>query len=93
MTTTVEQKRRELFESVLKDHYYLSELNHSWPMSEAEYFEPEVQIAFEVFNAALDAVVIQMPECDPGEVIQYGFAVEDFRESIQSTGLGLKVMP
>jgi hypothetical protein len=51
------------------------------------------EYAWTAFNAALDAVVIHMPECDPGEVIQYGFAVEDFRESIQSTGLGLKVLP
>ena len=85
---TIEEKRRELFDA-WASKLRLSRLNRGHD----EYTSWELTLMNLAFNAALDAVVIELPDCDPGEVIPYGLAVDDCRTAIESTGLGLKVLP
>lgn len=79
---TVEQKRRELFEAW-------------WCMSGMEKFK---ETAWAGFNAALDAVEIELPK----RIVDWstdswgdGFNVSRDRckDAIESTGLGIKVKP
>lgn len=101
----VEQKRRELFEAWLPSHYWLGEMEIA--RDGDDYAHEEVQVAWEVFNAALDAVVIELPERDTSsaggpdsemgpsyeqvEGCGYNYALDDCRAAIESTGLGIKV--
>lgn len=65
---TVEQTRRELFEATCKEHYYLSELGTARHDDDlCDYVETDIQIAWEVFNAAIDAVVIELPDPESPE--------------------------
>lgn len=83
---TIEEKRRELFQSVYPaDGYALDHYGfYSGPW--ASYYSAR----WEAFNAALDAVVIKRPS------LEYEMHAEikmraRFQDAIESTGLGLKV--
>jgi hypothetical protein len=83
MTTTVEQKRRELF--------------HEWADSIGLPHSMLTCGEWAVFNAALDAVVIELPETYQCGDEQYhswpGMCADEVRAAIQSAGLGLRGLP
>lgn len=90
---TIEQKRRELFEAWYAKRYGSRE-HSAW--AHAEFCD-----SWEAWNAAIDAVVIQLPTVDrPShagtEWIQVA-AQDEYKHrvtaAIESTALGLKVLP
>lgn len=89
---SVEEKRRELFEADLISKNPGARLCLS-KREGGSYRNMYVQGGWEGFNAALDAVVIELPEVidlsnDFGKGHFVG--VMDVKKSIESTGLGLK---
>lgn len=91
---TIEEKRRELFEAAyLKKYFYQAD---RWSLIPEKYRTQHAEIAWWAFNAALDAVVIELPE-KWGEYSEEGYhfcvAIDECRAAIESTGLGLKVKP
>lgn len=94
---TIEQKRRELFEDVFSMEANLA-MSDDHP---GEYQADFVRHYWYAFNAALDAVVIELPEDRSmsqnhereSARLAHNDAVEDCRAAIESTGLGLKVKP
>jgi hypothetical protein len=107
MSMTIEQKRREIFEHALRRDWaaHLVVMDRDGD----GYVFGDIDSAWWAFNAALDAVVIEFPERDAKgsgspdseigasleqyEAVAYNFALDDCRSAIQSTGLGLKVLP
>ena len=84
---TIEEKRRKLFEAWMGEQGLESE----WEPLRNCYKDFPAHFAWQAFNVALDAVVIELPF-----VIDYtgsDLAIEDCRAAIESTGLGLKVLP
>lgn len=111
---TIEQTRRELFEAAYKAQVegtcagaFVPDV-FSRNMSDGAYMISPVQCAWWGFNAAMDAVVIELPplnnshiggpdsEMGPSyeqvEDAGYDFAVKDCRAAIKSTNLGLKII-
>lgn len=102
MTRTVEEVRRELFESRMDA---LDKNPGLW--LDGGYSNVYGQCAWIGFNAALDAVEIQLPplnnshiggpdsEMGPSyeqvEDAGYDFAIKDCRAAIEQTGLGLRI--
>lgn len=90
--SSIEQKRRELFEASLHRDWdeHLVFLDRDGD----GYVFGDINSAWWAFNAALDAVEIDLPE-KWGEYTESGFAacsaIDDCRDAIESTGLGLKV--
>lgn len=89
MTPEVEKKRRELFEvkglelGLTKGHFNRDE--------DGNYINYPTECYFEFFNAALDAVEIELP-LDPNEEFSdRREAVLACASAITSTGLGLKI--
>ena len=82
---TIEEKRRELFEKCL---------TKSWPKHLVDFMHDgdryvfsDINSAWQGFNAALDAVEIELPcSAETG-----GEGIDACRAAIESTGLGLKV--
>lgn len=91
--TQVEQKRRELFEVWAEGRgldLYCSRTDM--------YEDAETLWAWSAWRAALDAVVIELPSGRkirhlpaPDENESYNEALENCRDAIESTGLGLTV--
>lgn len=78
---TIEEKRRELFET-------FAGLD-GWPKGHTMRHE-----LWRAFNFALDSVCIVLPEPSRGvflDNIDYEDVLDDVRAAIESTGLGLKV--
>ena len=96
---TIEEKRRELFEA-WQGEKADKERYRRGPCA-GMYKNPVMQNGWKCFNAALDAVVIPLPEkCDVEEWSESfitfrgeGYSKELIIEAIESTGLGLKVKP
>ena len=94
---TIEQTRRELFETAyLKKYFYPAE---RWSLVPEKYRTQHAEIAWWAFNAALDAVVIEFPQMtgeDNGGCFHdaevYDQTVNDCRAAIESTNLGLKII-
>lgn len=90
---TIEEKRRELFEAWAEGRgldLYCSKTGI--------YEETETLWAWSAWRAALDAVVIELPETigvyfHPESDREQAFDPDDVRAAIESTGLGLKVLP
>lgn len=80
---TIEQKRRELFEVWMGEQGLQSE----WEPMRNCYKDFPAHFAWQAFNAALDAVVIELPPEDERGRITRTSAIR----AIESTGLGLKV--
>ena len=82
----IQQARRELFEAWAE--------RHRMPIGRdgvvVDYSARETDACWQAFNAALDAVVIVLPEYTD-EVRQYGYAAADVHSAIESTNLGIKV--
>ena len=83
--SNVEQKRRELFEAWLKK----TKPRVAQDMLDEDEFVSRWM--FEAFNAAIDAVEINFPQEEHYWPHDYCGAVEDCRDAIEKTGLGLKV--
>lgn len=97
MTPEVEKKRREVFETFVVDFHRGASLyceRHSDPEypdlnGQLIYEDWNVQFAWAVFNAALDAVEIELPG-----IYEYHSTSGMRRgceESITATGLGLRI--
>lgn len=86
MTDKIKQARRELFEEWTKSEY----CNIS-RRQDGEYFDDLTHGAWLGFNAALDAVEIELPEphsTSGGDcVVDY----EETRAAIESANMGIKV--
>ena len=112
---TIEQTRRELFEvwAVANDvsttrakQGYMFANGRRVPVD--GYILHESEKSWLAFNAALDAVEIELPERDVKgsgspdsemgasleqyEAVAYNFALEDCRAAIESTNFGLKII-
>ena len=108
MIMAIENKRRELFEALALTCAWLG-LGDAPERDGTGYAECETHTAWIAFNAALDAVVIELPERDTSSAggpdsemgpsyeqvdgCGYNYALDDCRAAIESTGLGLKVLP
>jgi hypothetical protein len=95
--TTIEQTRRELFRKIFANPPYefsmarYMEDSTSWP---GNYVSYHVECAWQAFNAALDAVVIDLQYAErtkEGGGISGTMWTHEVRDAIESTGLGLKV--
>ena len=93
MNNTVEETRRELFEQSTAIPEGVG-----WSVETNSYTGKNfwvVQYAWETFNAALDAVVISLPESreiiDEGGWLSYVVDADEVRTAIESTNLGIKI--
>ena len=87
MSSQVEQKRRELFESIFATDANLDMSDTHTGVYEAVY----VRNYWHAFNAALDAVVIELPDVMDLPKDYWG-GIDDCLAAIEQTGLGLKVL-
>lgn len=89
MEDKIQQARRELFEEWTKSEYGDLTIRQ-----DGEYFDDMTHGAWLGFNAALDCVLIELPE-KWGEYSEEGYhfcaAVDECRAAIESTNLGIKV--
>ena len=83
MTDKIQQARRELFEAWTK-----SEHGNISRRQDGEYFDDLTHGAWLGFNAALDCVVIELPDSNCEAQDNYMLACE---RAIESTNLGIKV--
>lgn len=99
---TIEEKRRELFEAWQGEK--ADKKRYRRGPCAGMYKNPAMQNGWKCFNAALDAVAIWLPgKFDPimtrgrsgmfAEDEARDQAIDDCRAAIESTGLGLKVLP
>ena len=82
MTDKIQQARRELFEAWAP---YRTDLN-----KDGFYASSHTRAQWSAFNAALDCVVIELPEYTD-EVRQYGYSAAGVHAAIESINLGIKV--
>lgn len=110
MSKSVEEVRRAAFEkwAVTRRHPTNGLPFFVMKNESGKYLDGTTEYAWEGFNAALDAVEIQLPERDAKgsgspdsemgasleqyEAVAYNFALEDCRAAIEQTGLGLRVL-
>ena len=90
MTDKIQQARRELFEAWTK-----SEHGNISRRQDGEYFDDLTHGAWLGFNAALDCVVIELPEsCRQVTIDDESIDIywpDEVRAAIESTNLGIKV--
>lgn len=92
MSNSIEQKRRELFEAWHKKEFPAVEVRAQNLLG--TYTRQQVELAWLVFCAALDSIVIQMPNrFEYSSPDSAGAAIFDCASAIESTNLGLKVLP
>lgn len=41
-------------------------------------------------DAALDSICVELPQCDPSEAVQYGAALDDFKQALTAAGVPYK---
>ena len=93
---TVEQTRRELFEAWYRGEFPASELRIQNLIG--TYTKHHADLCWQGFNAALDAVVIELPDSyiDAPRYACYKGGWNDMRgetvDAIESTNLGLKII-
>ena len=95
MTKTVEEVRRAAFESWALDKWPSVPLHRrdALPVGHERYGQyVHLEHEWQAFNAALDAVEIQLPADNYYEDAA-SVAIDDCRSAIEQTGLGLKVKP
>lgn len=96
MRDKIMEARRAKFADIICGHFWLVERDHSWVESLSEYADPEIQTAFEVYNAALDSLCVALPTPpDPrsgGGDFDYGRtgAINECREAIHAAGIKTK---
>ena len=98
MTDKIQQARRAAFREIFANAPYefcmarYAEDNTSWP---GNYVAYHVECAWQAFNAALDCVVISLPEpCRQVTFDDEGIDIywpDEVRAAIESTDLGIKV--
>ena len=90
MADKIQQARRELFEAWTK-----SEHGNISRRQDGEYFDDLTHGAWLGFNAALDCVVIELPEsCRQVTIDDESIDIywpNEVRDAIESTNLGIKV--
>lgn len=91
---TIEQTRRELFEA---EYCKRNECGIDHMQKDGKFYQRDsAQIAWGWFNAALDAVVISLPESreiiDEGGWLNDVVDADEVRTAIESTNLGLKII-
>lgn len=93
MTDKIQQARRAAFEAAyLKQYFYPAE---RWSLVPEKYRTQHAEIAWWAFNAALDAVEIELP--DPRRQVTIDdesidiYWPNEVRTAIESTNLGIKV--
>ena len=91
MTDKIQQARRTAFESaVVRD--WDEHLAH-FDRDGDGYVFGDIQAAWWAFNAALDCVLIELPEHEDGLVKSYGPLLyrDEVVDAIESTNLGIKI--
>ena len=83
MTDKIQQARRELFEAWAP---YRTDLN-----GDGFYASSHTRAQWSAFNAALDCVVISLPEPHSTNGGDCVVDFEECREAIEATNLGIKV--
>lgn len=90
MTPEIENKRRELFEAFYMTQDQQAEQHLSLIRDDGKYGYHCTRVAWGAFNAALDAVLIELPDAcslpDDAWVARYQCAA-----AITATGLGLRI--
>lgn len=94
--STVEETRRELFEAAyLKKYFYPAE---RWSLVPEKYRTQHAEIAWWAFNAALDAVAIELPKLSKPAVDDdkawhsiRNQTIKSCARAIESTNLGITV--
>ena len=93
MNKTVEETRRELFEAWYKIEFPASELRVQNLIG--TYTKYNADLSWQAFNAAMDAVVISLPESreiiDEGGWLSDVVDADEVRTAIESTNLGIKI--
>lgn len=84
---TIEQTRRELFQ-----HWLEVKAKEREARGLDEFTSWETTIMYGAFNAALDAVVIVLPEPHSTNGGDFVIDYDDCRTAIESTNLGLKII-
>lgn len=89
----VEQARRELFEPWASQQYWMRGCDFARDCDGASYFWEPLESAWLGFNAALDALVIELPESEWLGAVdpEPGLNESKVRAAIESIGLGVKV--
>ena len=89
------EKMREEFEAWAKHHYLL--MDCVTDLQDGEYFDPEMQYAWEAWQASRESLVIELPKrCDKMDGIAVYTEEGDFyhrhdvREAIEAAGLKVK---
>lgn len=84
MTT---EKSREQFEAWANTHYVLSELH--WEFEDDEYVEPEMQYAWEAWQASRAVVLVELPQGGywMGYDNEHLMESRDVREAIEAAGI------
>jgi hypothetical protein len=89
---TIEETRRGMFEAWAIENGY--EVHHVGRVS-GDYIGGATAIAWQAFNAALDAVVIELPDTVENTGTLTSSAVMSYKretiDAIESTNLGLKI--
>ena len=85
MTSKNMEARRAAFEVIACEHYLLCELDHAWSERDLEYVDTEMQVAFEVYNAALDSICVELPQPMPSDdsYASYEGGWNDMRSEVQ----------
>lgn len=91
------EARREAFEEwfnynykwfITNGHYgYTLERHEDEP---CQYVQDQPHHDWRVWQAALDSICVELPKCDPSEVVQYGDALNDFKQSLTAAGVNFK---
>lgn len=88
MTPEIEKKRRELFEQIMSKKYSAAIGWHE--RDENGYMMATIRDQWTGFNAALDAVEIELPEEFDKRDVQ-GLDYDEVVAAITATGLGLRI--
>lgn len=72
-------KMREQFESVAKHHYWLRDIDSSW--DEDCYSEPEWQLAWEMWKASREHLVIELPVAPSVAMYSTAYEADAAREA------------
>ena len=98
MTDKIQQARRAAFEEWDTKTFGSADADHSINDDDGRYSDGIVDQCWQAFNAALDCVVIELPSerkirhlPTPDENHSYNEALENCRDAIESTNLGIKV--
>jgi hypothetical protein len=91
---SVIEARRAKFGVWLRSHYWLSEVSHMHDEEDGEFYNSQVQVAWESYNAALDSLVIELPDTVANTGTLTSNAVMTYkrecRQAIEKAGVRVK---